>query len=51
MTQFADIFPRNFITSIAAAAGSTLIPKSLMAAAPQDPVVDTTEKAGKSVSY
>jgi uncharacterized protein len=39
------------MTSVAAAAGTTLLPKSLMAFPPQDPVVNTTEKGGKSVSY
>jgi len=51
MTRFTDFSRRHFIASVAAVAGSTFIPKALMAAAPQDPVVDTTQKAGKSVSY
>ena len=38
------------MTSVAAVAGSTLLPRTLMAAPAQDPVVDTTQKAGKSVS-
>jgi len=39
------------MTSVAAAAGSALLPMGLMAAAPQDPVVDKAEKGGKPVSY
>jgi len=40
------------MTSMAAAAGSTLVPEFLRAAAlPQDPVADATQKNGKSVSY
>jgi uncharacterized protein len=39
------------MTAVAAAAGSALIPRALMAAPPQDPVVDTTQKGGKPVSY
>jgi DUF1680 family protein len=52
MTFFADFSRRHFVASVAAAAGSALIPRTLMAAAAlQDPVVNTTQKAGKSVSY
>lgn len=50
MTRFGELSRRHFMTAVAAAAGSTLIPKSLMALPPQDPVVDTTQKAGKSIS-
>ena len=50
MARFADFSRRQFISSVAAAAGSTLIPKTLVAATPQDPVVDTTQKAGKTVT-
>jgi uncharacterized protein len=39
------------MTSVAAAAGTALLPKTLMALPPQDPVVNTTEKGGKSVNY
>jgi uncharacterized protein len=51
MTRFGEFSRRHFLTSVATAAGSTLIPRALMAAAPQDPVVNTIEKAGKSVSH
>ena len=50
MTRFGEFSRRHFMTSVAAAAGSTLLPKALMAAPPQDPVVNTTQKDGKSVS-
>ncbi len=51
MTRFGEFSRRHFMTSVAAAAGSTLLPRALMAAPPQDPVADTTQKAGKSISY
>jgi DUF1680 family protein len=52
MEQFQAFSRRTFITSMAAAAGSTLVPEFLRAAAfPQDPVVDATQKNGPSVSY
>src|SRR3984885_15171073 len=51
MTQLRELSRRHFMTSVAAVAGSTLLPRALMAAPGQDPVVDTTQKAGKSVSY
>ena len=51
MTRFTDVSRRQFITSVATAAGSTLIPKPLMAAALQDPVVNAAQKAGKPVNY
>src|ERR1700685_2836110 len=51
MMRFADFSRRQFMTSAAAAAGSTLLPSALMAAPPQDPVVNTIQKAGKPVSY
>ena len=50
MTLFGEFSRRHFMTSVAVAAGSTLIPKALMAIPPQDPVVNTTQKDGKSVS-
>ena len=50
MTRFAESSRRQFLTTVAAAAGSTLIPRTMFAAAPQDPVVNTTQKDGKSVS-
>jgi DUF1680 family protein len=50
MTQFGKFSRRHFMTSVAAAAGSTLIPRALIAAPPQDPVVNASKKDGKSVS-
>ena len=50
MTRFADFSRRDFMTSVAAAAGSVLIPRTLMATPPQDPVVDAPQKESKSVS-
>ena len=40
----------NFLTSLAVTAGSTLLPKDLMAAPPQDPVVYTMQKDGKATT-
>src|SRR5271157_2801987 len=51
MTQFGQFSRRNFMTTVAAAAGSTLLPRALMASPPQDPVVNTTQKAGKPISF
>src|SRR6202050_580354 len=50
MMRFADFSRRQFMTSAAAAAGSALIPRALAATPLQDPVVDTTQKGGKSLS-
>src|SRR5580693_269062 len=50
MTRFADFSRRDFMTSVAAAAGSVLIPRNLMPTHSQDPVVDATQKESKSVS-
>ena len=41
---------RSFVTSLAATAGATLLPKDLFAIPPQDPVVNTLQKDGKAVS-
>ena len=41
---------RNFLTSLAVTAGSTLLPKDLLAAPPQDPVVNTMQKDGKATT-
>lgn len=41
---------RNFLTSLAVTAGSTLLPKDLLAAPPQDPVVNTMPKDGKAAT-
>jgi len=51
MTRFGEFSRRHFVTSVAAAAGSALIPRALMATPLQDPVVNTTQKAGKSVTH
>jgi uncharacterized protein len=50
MMRFADFSRRQFMTSAAAAAGSALIPRALTATPLQDPVVNTTQKGGKSLS-
>jgi len=50
MSRFRDFSRRDFIASMAAVAGSTLMPRVALADSPQDPVVDTTQKAGKSTS-
>ena len=50
MTQFGQFSRRHFMSTVAAAAGSTLLPRALMASPPQDPVVNTTLKDGKPVS-
>jgi len=39
------------MTTVAAAAGSTLLSKTLLASPLQDPVVNTTQKEGKAVSH
>ncbi len=49
MPHFGSWSRRHFLTAAAGAAGSTLLPKALMAARPQDPVVDSTQKDGKPV--
>src|SRR5215471_11897998 len=41
---------RNFVTTLAATAGATLLPRNLLATPPQDPVVNTSEKDGKPVT-
>jgi uncharacterized protein len=41
---------RNFLTSLAVTAGSTLLPKDLLATPPQDPVLNTVQKDGKAVT-
>jgi len=51
MTRFGEVSRRNFLTSIAAAAGSALIRSASVAIPLQDPVANTTQKEGKSVSY
>ena len=49
MTHFGQFSRRNFMTAVAAAAGSTLLPRPLRASPPQDPVVDASQKDGKSL--
>jgi DUF1680 family protein len=41
---------RNFVTTLAATAGATLLPKNLLATPRQDPVVNTIETDGKPVT-
>ncbi len=41
---------RNFLTSLAVTAGSTLLSKDLLAAPPQAPVVNTMQKDGKAAT-
>jgi len=48
MTHFAQFSRRNFMTTVAAAAGSALLPRALMAS-PQDPVVNANVKDAKPV--
>ena len=50
MTQSEQFSRRNFLATVAATAGATLLPKTLMANPPQDPVVNTTQKDGKTTS-
>ena len=50
MTQFREFSRRRFMTTAATAAGSALLPKALLAAPPQDPVVNTVQKDGRSLS-
>jgi DUF1680 family protein len=51
MIQSGQFSRRNFLTAVAATAGSTLLPKVLMATPAQDPVVNTTQKDGKPISH
>src|SRR5581483_3581760 len=50
MTLPSQFSRRNFITTVAAAAGSTLLPKAVSAAAFQDPGADAISKDGKALS-
>ena len=50
MTPSGEFSRRNFLTTAAASAAATLLPKALMANPPQDPVVNAAEKDGKPVS-
>ena len=50
MTPSGESSRRNFLTTVAATAAATLLPKALMASPPQDPVVNAAQKDGKPVS-
>src|ERR1019366_132768 len=50
MTHSTQCSRRHFMTTVAVAAGSALAPGFSLASPLQDPVIDTTEKQGKSVS-
>jgi len=49
--RFENFSRRDFMTSVAAAAGSALVPKTLLATPLQDPVVNTIQKSGSPVSH
>src|SRR5215470_209227 len=51
MSLFPRFSRRNFLTSLAVTAGSTLLPKNLLATLPQDPVLNTIQKDEKSVTH
>jgi len=51
MTIFNGVSRRQFITAVAAASGSALVPENLLAGPPQDPVLNTLQKEGKEVSH
>ena len=48
--RFPDFSRRQFLTTLATAAGSAFVPNFLSASPLQDPVVDATKKDGKTVS-
>jgi uncharacterized protein len=51
VNKMASTFSRrDFMTTVSAAAGSILLPRTLLAS-PQDPVQNTTQNDGKPVSY
>src|SRR5438094_448386 len=50
MAHSGSLSRRNFLTAAAAAAGSALLPATLRAISPQDPVVNTTRKDGKPIN-
>ena len=50
MTRLGHLSRRSFMTTVAVATGSALVPRSLRAAAPQDPVVNTIQKDSKAIS-
>ena len=49
MSNFSHLSRRRFLTTAAAASGSALLPTRLFAS-PQDPIVNTVQKEGKSIS-
>lgn len=51
MTRYGEFSRRHFMTTIAAATSSALVPKVLMGSPLQDPVVDTLRQDWKSVSH
>jgi DUF1680 family protein len=51
MTKHPEFSRRHFMTTVAAVAGSALLPNELTASPFQDPVVNTFQKDGKSVSH
>ena len=50
MTRLGQSSRRDFMTTVAAATGSALVPRALLAMPRQDPVVNTTRKDGKPLS-
>ena len=50
MAVLTESSRRQFIATVATAAGATLLPRRLMATAMQDPVVNTLQKDGKPIS-
>ena len=50
MGRSESLSRRHFLAAAAGAAGVTLLPTGLMAAAPQDPVINATQKDGNLVS-
>ena len=50
MAHSGTLSRRHFLTAAAGAAGSTLLPRALMANPMQDPVLNASQKDGKPVS-
>ena len=51
MTILNGVSRRQFITAVAAATGSALLPEKLRAGPPQDPVLNTLQREGQEVSH
>jgi uncharacterized protein len=51
MADLPGFSRRHFMATVATAAGSALLPTNLLATPPQDPVVDTVQRDGKSVAH